>query len=106
MTQRAFHDSALPLFAADADEAVGAAPIETGRMPSYIADHRKRLRERFHEGGPGAVAEYELLELLLFNGSLKERPHPWRDRLHILLVGIFHLQTLPAAAPVAETDHA
>ncbi|MDD1147196.1 DUF1145 domain-containing protein [Pseudomonas sp. TNT2022 ID357] len=47
-----------------------------------------------------------LLELLLFNGSLKERPHPWRDRLHILLVGIFHLQTLPAAAPVAETDHA
>ena len=35
-----------------------------------------------------------LLELLLFNGSIKDRPNPWRDRLHILLVGIFHLQTL------------
>ncbi|MCE4053418.1 DUF1145 domain-containing protein [Pseudomonas sp. Au-Pse12] len=47
-----------------------------------------------------------LLELLLFNGSLKDRPHPWRDRLQILLVGIFHLQTLPAAVPAVETDHA
>ena len=35
-----------------------------------------------------------VLELLLFHGSLKQRPHPWRDRLNILLVGIFHLQTL------------
>ncbi|MGZ0785787.1 DUF1145 domain-containing protein [Pseudomonas saponiphila] len=47
-----------------------------------------------------------LLELLLFNGSLKDRAHPWRDRLQILLVGIFHLQTLPAVAPAVETDHA
>ena len=47
-----------------------------------------------------------LLELLLFNGSLKDRPYPWRDRLQILLVGIFHLQTLPAVAPVVEIDHA
>ncbi|WP_025127753.1 DUF1145 domain-containing protein [Pseudomonas sp. PH1b] len=46
-----------------------------------------------------------LLELLLFNGSLKGRAHPWRDRLQILLVGIFHLQTLPAPA-VVEADHA
>ena len=76
MTQRAFHDSALPLFAADADEAVGSAPIETGRMPSYIADHRKRLRERFHEGGPGAVAEYELLELLLFRAIPRQDVKP------------------------------
>lgn len=46
-----------------------------------------------------------VLELLLFNGSLKGRAHPWRDRLQILLVGIFHLQTLPAPA-VVEADHA
>ncbi|MGC5702906.1 DUF1145 domain-containing protein [Pseudomonas sp. NFXW11] len=46
-----------------------------------------------------------LLELLLFNGSLKGRAHPWRDRLHILLLGIFHLQDLPAPA-VVEADHA
>ena len=46
-----------------------------------------------------------LLELVLFNGSLKGRAHPWRDRLQILLVGIFHLQALPAPVTV-EADHA
>jgi DNA repair protein RadC len=28
--------------------------------------HRDRLRTRFREGGPGALADYELLELVLF----------------------------------------
>ncbi len=36
-----------------------------------------------------------MLELVLFNSSLQGRPHPWRDRLYILLVGILHVQTLP-----------
>jgi DNA repair protein RadC len=31
------------------------------------AGHRKRLRERFMEGGPEGVRDYELLELILFN---------------------------------------
>jgi DNA repair protein RadC len=34
-------------------------------MPHYLG-HRERLRERFLEGGPEAVTEYELLELVLF----------------------------------------
>lgn len=46
-----------------------------------------------------------LMELLLFNGSLKGRAHPWRDRLQILLTGILHLQTFKAAKPV-EAAHA
>jgi len=46
-----------------------------------------------------------VLELLLFNGSLRGRSHPWRDRLYILIVGIFHLQTIPAPA-VPEASHA
>jgi len=46
-----------------------------------------------------------LLELLLLNGSLKGRAHPWRDRLQILFVGIFHLQTIPAPA-VPGASHA
>ncbi|CAI8761933.1 putative membrane protein [Pseudomonas chlororaphis] len=46
-----------------------------------------------------------LMELLLFNGSLKGRAHPWRDRLQILLTGIFHLQTFKAAKPL-EVGHA
>ncbi|KAF1032321.1 MAG: hypothetical protein GAK37_00532 [Pseudomonas sp.] len=43
-----------------------------------------------------------LLELLLFNGSLKHRPHPWLDRLQILLVGMFHVRSL--FAPTATDD--
>ena len=35
-------------------------------MPSYIAYHRQRLRERFMAGGALAVPDYELLELVLF----------------------------------------
>ena len=42
-----------------------------------------------------------VLELLLFKGSLRGRPHPWRDRLLILLVGIFHEHTL---GPSSERD--
>ena len=38
------------------------APAET---PHYHG-HRQRLRERFVSAGPGALADYELLELLLF----------------------------------------
>lgn len=36
-----------------------------------------------------------LLEIMLFNGSLQDRAHPWRDRAQILLFGMFHLQILP-----------
>jgi DNA repair protein RadC len=32
----------------------------------HYHDHRARLRERFDEAGPGALADYELLELFLF----------------------------------------
>ena len=43
------------------------APVQaTIDQPSYIKDHRKRLRERFLIGGPDPVPDYELLELLLF----------------------------------------
>ena len=40
---------------------------------NYRTGHRKRLRERFRNGGPTAVQEYELLEMVLF------RPIPRRD---------------------------
>lgn len=52
-----------PLF--DMDEAV-PMPMSAGRTPSYMADHRKRLRARFMAGGPGAMPDYEMLELVLF----------------------------------------
>ena len=47
------------------DEAL-PVPVSPGRLPSYIADHRKRLRARFLSGGAAAMPDYELLELMLF----------------------------------------
>ena len=47
------------------DEAEPAA-LPAGKLPSYIADHRKRLRSRFLQGGAEAMPDYELLELVLF----------------------------------------
>lgn len=47
------------------DEAPVAAPI-SGVQPSYIKDHRQRLRARFMAGGADAIPDYELLELVLF----------------------------------------
>ena len=35
------------------------------KEPHYIG-HRKRLKDRFLKGGTGALADYELVELLLF----------------------------------------
>ncbi|WP_424985448.1 RadC family protein [Microbulbifer sp. S227A] len=63
MTQRrAFHET-RSLF--EGDEAP-VQPLPAGKLPSYIADHRKRLRARFLEGGAAAMPDYELLELVLF----------------------------------------
>ena len=36
------------------------------KLPPYIKDHRKRLRQRFMQGGATAIPDYELLELVLF----------------------------------------
>ncbi len=48
---------------ADPDGAVGG--LEEAAVPHYHG-HRQRLRDRFMEAGDSALADYELLELLLF----------------------------------------
>lgn len=60
-----FQEPQLPLM--DPAPAVPAmmAPV-AGRVPSYIKDHRKRLRDRFMSGGAAAIPDYEMLELVLF----------------------------------------
>lgn len=57
-----FSEPNLP-FVMDAAMPVGQP---RGKQPSYIADHRQRLRARFMQGGAGAMPDYELLELVLF----------------------------------------
>lgn len=53
------------LFSFDPAEDEAVVPATT-KQPSYIRDHRKRLRERFMDGGAQALPDYELLELVLF----------------------------------------
>ncbi|WP_434616648.1 RadC family protein [Tabrizicola sp. M-4] len=78
---RHFSEATLPLFPqGDEDEAVMTAPV-TGRLPSYIADHRKRLRDRFMETGGQGVADYELLELILFRAIPRQDVKPLARRL-------------------------
>ncbi|MHA6265578.1 RadC family protein [Aliiroseovarius sp. CAU 1755] len=64
---RQFQFQEMPQALFDTDEAP-ALPVQNvgGKLPSYIKDHRKRLRERFMEGGAQAMPDYELLELVLF----------------------------------------
>lgn len=77
---RTFAERPLPLFA-DADEAP-VAPLQAGKLPSYIADHRKRLRSRFLAGGASALPDYEVLELVLFRAIPRQDVKPLA---HLLL---------------------
>lgn len=59
---KSFAEARLPFLD---DEAVPVT-LPKGKLPSYISDHRKRLRDRFRNGGAEAIPDYELLELVLF----------------------------------------
>ena len=76
MTQLGFQDGATGLFAPDSDEAEGAALALGARVPSYISDHRKRLRARFIDGGAQALPDYEMLELVLFRAIARQDVKP------------------------------
>jgi DNA repair protein RadC len=70
---RAFHEAPLSLFTGD------EAPdrlLPAGRLPSYIRDHRQRLRARFMDGGAAAMPDYVLLELVLFRAIPRQDVKP------------------------------
>ena len=52
-----------------------------GAGGSLDAGHRDRLRRRFREAGPDALADYELLELLLFRAIPRRDVKPVAKRL-------------------------
>lgn len=52
----------------------------------------------------GLLLLTHIIELIGYHASLRGRPHPWRDRLQILLFGLFHLNTFKR--PQAEVHHA
>ncbi len=67
-----FAEQPLPF---DLDEATPVA-LPSGKTPSYMADHRKRLRTRFVQGGADAMPDYELLELILFRAIPRQDVKP------------------------------
>ena len=77
-SHRTLHEAPMPPF--EPDEAAAVA-LPEGPLPSYIRDHRKRLRARFVEGGATAVADYELLELVLFRAIPRQDVKPLARRL-------------------------
>lgn len=99
----AFSESPMPLFAIDGDEAEGAVLLAGARLPSYIRDHRKRLRTRFMEGGAGAMPEYELLELVLFRAIPRQDVKPLARRL-LDAFGDFNRVLSAPAARLAEVE--
>ncbi len=91
-SNHAFHEAPLPLFpfaatpagpaAEDEAKPTGAAPPARGeRLPSYLADHRARLRDRFMQGGADALPDYELLELVLFRALPRQDVKPLARQL-------------------------
>ncbi|WP_374636373.1 DNA repair protein RadC [Paracoccus sp. (in: a-proteobacteria)] len=91
-SNHAFHEAPLPLFpfaagptgAAAGDEAEPTAappPARGERTPSYLADHRARLRDRFMQGGADALPDYELLELVLFRALPRQDVKPLARQL-------------------------
>ena len=80
MTSRGqYHFSELPSIGFDAGECPVAPTANS--PPSYIKDHRQRLRERFLQGGHGAMPDYELLELILFRAIPRQDVKPLARRL-------------------------
>jgi len=67
-----FADQPLPFLT---DEAAHAARLPD-KQPSYIKDHRQRLRARFMGGGATAMPDYELLELVLFRATPRRDVKP------------------------------
>lgn len=67
----------LPLFASG----TAVRPPPRASKPSYLLDHRHRLRTRFMEGGARALPDYELLELVLFRAIPRQDVKPLARRL-------------------------
>ncbi|MBE9636731.1 RadC family protein [Salipiger mangrovisoli] len=92
---RHFSESQPSLFAGDEPPVRPAPAART--LPSYIRDHRKRLRDRFLAGGAEAVPDYELLELLLFRAIPRQDVKPLARRLLERLGDFNAVVSAPAA---------
>ena len=82
-----------------------AAPVAAGRAPSYLRDHRKRLRERFMAAGGEALPDYEILELVLFRAIPRQDVKPLARRL-LETFGDFNRVLAASPARIADVEGA
>jgi len=87
----------------DTDDVQQVAPLQKGRLPSYIRDHRKRLRERFMAGGALALPDYEMLELVLFRAIPRQDVKPLARRL-LDVFGDFNRVLTASAKDLKDVD--
>ncbi len=93
LNDSSFDEAPLPFLL---DEAEQVVPV-SGKQPSYIADHRHRLRARFMAGGAQAVPDYELLELVLFRAIPRRDVKPLAHALMARFGDFNRVITAPAA---------
>jgi DNA repair protein RadC len=105
----AFSEAAPSLFSTDE---APVTPLPQGKLPSYIADHRARLRERFMTGGAAALPDYEMLELILFRSIPRKDTKPlarllldtFGDFNRVLTATPERLSQVPGVGPAVITD--
>ena len=101
-----FADPMLPFLS---DETVQTAPL-SGKLPSYIVDHRQRLRARFMLGGATAIPDYELLELVLFRAiprrDVKPLAQHFRYRRRVSYRAQDHRSRCPPHGPFKDDAYA
>ncbi|MBN2760251.1 MAG: DNA repair protein RadC [Rhodobacteraceae bacterium] len=95
-----FQDCALPLFSGGKPHVAAVDPnVKSGfgKEPSYLRDHRKRLRERFLTGGAQAMPDYELLEMILFRAIPRQDVKPLARQMIDLFGDLAGVITAPEA---------
>lgn len=76
---------------------------DSASQPPHYLGHRERLRERFRKGGADALADYELLELILFRAMPRRDVKPLAKAL-IARFGSFAEAVSARSERLAEID--
>jgi DNA repair protein RadC len=76
---------------------------DAGVAEAHYHGHRERLRERFLEAGPAALADYELLELILFRALPRRDVKPLAKEL-LRIFGSFGEVIAAAEGRLREID--
>ena len=84
------------------EDETASLPITRDPLPDYTG-HRQRLRQRFLTSGAGALADYELLEMILYAASPRTDTKPLAKKLLAHFGDFSKAKLTPAAFPAPST---